>query len=457
MLTLANTVHAEIGATKRLLEEIKLRQSPSIHYDELLIFFNQMNDYTNSMVESIETFMSNETRIEKRQEIIMRTMILHASYITRQINSYCNSFEYADQLTVSSASMQLLHRLLGYVSTHKAFIVRGTTKYNYTYDPIGDSLNRLASALNKLASTSTETIKTLDQSFAVVSFPLAINKNVLLNCNLVHEMGHLIVDSENLQDKLWETLDSKKKEDVGKIIEKHAMLGRQIDFETAKRTKEINRVLSNWIHEAMADCLGLCLLGPAFMFAFIEFIEPLGVFYRDDDEHPCSATRINMMFELLQKLKWDKFVESECPGLWKRAKDIGAVKREPSLMEHDAANECLPIILPDIQGVVKILCGANIYQPELLLASKAQIWDLLARGVPPAENTRDTLEFVAFDSISIINAAWAFSEKNYPSWETRFGQMNLVEKGELLNRLITKALEISFFLEAKAKANVEGK
>ena len=137
-------------------------------------------------------------------------------------------------------------------------------------------------------------------------------------------------------------------------------------------------------------------------------------------------------------------------------KDIGAVKREPSLMEHDAANECLPIILPDIQGVVKILCGANIYQPELLLASKAQIWDLLARGVPPAENTRDTLEFVAFDSISIINAAWAFSEKNYPSWETRFGQMNLVEKGELLNRLITKALEISFFLEAKAKANVRG-
>jgi len=95
MLRLNNVVHEEIASTKRLLEEIELRQPPSAHYTTLLKFFKQLCDYTLGVIESIPQYFNTKSKQRKQQEQILKRMIQLASYVVRQINSYCDCFEYA--------------------------------------------------------------------------------------------------------------------------------------------------------------------------------------------------------------------------------------------------------------------------------------------------------------------------------------------------------------------------
>ena len=448
MIKLVNIVKEEIAETRKLLEAIELRQTPSIYYESLLFFFKQICDYASETLEYIPVHMGTPTRNKKRTTRILRRMIYLSSSAVRQINSYCGSFDYADRLIVPNASIQLLNKILREITNDRAFIVQGISEFNYMYNPIGQRLN-------ELASTISDKIGKLDDSFAIISFPLARKDNLLANCNIFHELGHLIVDCEDLSNRFFAGLDKDKQDKITEIIERHIGDPRsaihQYGFESIQQKSRITKTFKNWVHEVMADVIGLYLIGPAIMFSFLNIIEPMGAYQRDDDEHPCSVTRIKIMIGVLTRLRWSKIIRTECPDIWQRAKDIAKTEREKNTI-FDAPDKCLPVVLDVIIGMIKKLCNKHAFKPNTFLSHKEDIYAILERAVPPVEMISvdtNNRRLSYFDAVSIINAGWFFYQKDFPSWENRFGKLAFIEKGELLNRLLTKAIDITFVKQAE--------
>lgn len=447
MLKLATTVHEEATSTKKLLAEIELRQASSQYYDILLAFLKNLCNEVIELTSSILDYMKNKPKPNPEHEESLINWLVLGSFVVRQINTYCDSFEHAEVLSVPSVMMQLLNRLFRKVAKHKEFMVRGATEFNYTYQPIGKSLNKLASYF------PSRKIIELEDSFAILKFPLVYGKNVMVNCNLIHELGHLIVDSKDLTSEFNNSLSVGKKRQITDIIEEEALLpGKQVDFGFATRKKEANRILENWIHETMADYIGVILLGPCTLFAFMRLIEPLVSHQKDDEEHPCNSLRVKMMLEILEVLKWDKVISQECPEILKRAQDISGLDRETNQKnEYNAAARCLPIIKEEIFKTVRKHCEEFDYKPETFSQVKNSVYGLLERGIPPAEkmgNGTTINKFVNIDAMSILNSGWFFYENGYPSWEERFNKFEAAERADFLNRLMAKAIEITFVNEA---------
>jgi len=266
-------------------------------------------------------------------------------------------------------------------------------------------------------------------------------------------MGHLIVDGEKLTVKLESSLPPELKKTVADTIERHARNGKQLNFYFVQRKDKMNQILNHWIHETLADFVAILLIGPCSLFSFMKLIEPLGAHDRDDDEHPCTSIRIKMMLAILQKLKWDDVINKECPHVWKRAIEIASRGRH-SDPEYNAAAECLPLIEDYIYNVALALCNRYVYAPNKFIAVKEDIYALLERGIPPAEKCASSSTLGAVDIIdpeSIINGGWIFYENDFPKWNDFYGKLDHTEKTDFLNRLIGKAIEVSFVEEARNK------
>lgn len=108
--------------------------------------------------------------------------------------------------------------------------------------------------------------------------------------------------------------------------------------------------------------------------------------------------------------------------------------------------------------IVKSACGSHTYKPKAFRSHKDHMLALLKRDVPPGEelDSKNGI-FRPFDAVGIVNAGWLFYEQGFPTWGERFKKLDSVAKLELLNRLLTKALEISFVKEAESYLKGRGR
>lgn len=450
MLQLVGIVQEQAAATRQLLEQIELRKSPSKYYSRFLHFLMSLCDRINREVEetskSADVIGANQAVIQEAAE----AFVVLCGSVLREIHYYCESFDHAELEEIPVPMMLLLDRLGKRIGQAKPFMLRGMPLFSYMYNPVGENLNRLAAQIS-------ETMETIDSSFAIFSYPLANSRNVLCNCSLIHEFGHLVVDSGNLIDSVLRRVEASshdKREKIRETIDKHARSG-ALDlnlFELADRVNKANEVLRNWIHECLADLIGLYLIGPAHLFNFIHWIRPMGAHQTDDLEHPCNAFRVRLMVEASNRLGWQDLVKKETQATLELAERISQLKRrENQGYQYDAAAECLPILEQYMFEEASNICKAAMYKPDHFTPCKDHMMDLLRRGIPPVETLdENAAKFCQYDAVSILNAGWLFYEKGFPSWDQQFMSLDLVQRGEFLNRLLNKALEISFIKEEEA-------
>jgi len=337
MLELDQIVHEQAVAIKRLLAQVELRQSPSAYYDRLLRFLIDLCDRTEVEIRAVsELARRHGNGPDGRIQQASQQLVIFCSHVLREIHYYCESFDYAEQPTIPTAMMQLIKKMGNQIAHQKPFILRGAFQFNYMYNPIGKYLNSLASRISENADL-------LDDAFATFSFPMANNQNILANCALVHEFGHLVVDAARLLEKLSQDLPHEIRTSVTQIVDQHARAGNQLDFGVMQRTERANEVLVSWIHESLADLIGLHLLGPAHLFTFLYCIQPYGKHEADDEEHPCDSYRVKMMLDGLKGLDWQDVIRSEAPRAWEIAQSIRQMRREAGEYRYDAAAECMPI------------------------------------------------------------------------------------------------------------------
>ena len=117
-------------------------------------------------------------------------------------------------------------------------------------------------------------------------------------------------------------------------------------------------------------------------------------------------------------------------------------------------SQCLTLLEQTVLDVVSDVCAEHMYKPETFESHKDNLLALLRRGIPPAERLDSNSEtFRPFDVISILNAGWLFYEKElltWEQWEQQFAHLDLLTRIEFLNRLLAKAMEVSFVKDAEA-------
>ena len=435
-------VREQTAATRKLLQQIELRQSPSDDYDTLLNFLLGLCDQVDSEVEAVSNLLVSHPRVEVEQAL--QQLLVFCSHVLREVHYYCENFDHADRLVIPNPTMQLLGKLARDIRPNRPFILRGTLQFNYMYNPIGRQLNRLARSIS-------EEVSPIDENFCTLSLPLANSQNILANCILFHEFGHLIVDSLGLIQEVGKGLLLATRTKIMHIIQEHAQVGLQADFDIMERVSNTNEILENWIHESLADMIGLHLLGPAHLSSFLYWIRPFHSHEADDPEHPSDSYRLRLMIDGVESLGWKDFLAQETPAVWETVQRICRVGRQEGDYRYDAAAESLPLLRQSILEIARNACGAATYRPEALVSTKDSMLALLERGIPPAEMLDSGGEvFRQFDTVSILNAGWLFYEKDFPTWRERFSHLNMIERGEFLSRLLTKAIEISFVKEASS-------
>nr|BDD48280.1 hypothetical protein 1 [bacterium] len=116
---------------------------------------------------------------------------------------------------------------------------------------------------------------------SMVSYPSLEDDNYLYNCNIAHEIGHYIDDLSQL------TVKEKT------FLKKEVYLD-DIDLE-ASDLRWATLVTLKWHEEFIADIYATFLLGPAYLFSFLEFhstknIDEFGLY--KENEHPSARMRL---------------------------------------------------------------------------------------------------------------------------------------------------------------------
>ncbi len=439
MLRIDRIVEEQAESLALLLSQVALRQSPSAYYDNLL-------GYLAGMCARIRDEVSQEIALSattEEERLARDQLLVFCSEALRSIHFYVECFEHADELTAPAPMMQLLRRMGDRLSIAKPFLLKGSTEFNYTYWPVGRDLNRLAAGIPG-------DLGVLDSHFAVFSFPMSLKRDMLSSCALAHEFGHLVVDSKGLVEDVGSRLAPEEQRRMAEILERHARTGVQIDFEIATRVNYANHVLANWIHETLADSIGLLLFGPAHFYTFIYWVIPMGSYGADDVEHPSTSYRLGLMLRGLEALGWTDTVRIDGDDSWQQAEQMSGLPRPSDDYRFQAASECMALMEDVVWQVAQDCCGAAWFAPQDYTSAQDRMHGLLQRGIPPAELlVPGAQRFDPAHPVAILNAAWDFYRKGFPEWDSCFPSLSRCERRAFVNRLAVKAMEVAFVLAAQ--------
>ena len=129
----------------------------------------------------------------------------------------------------------------------------------------------------------TNELSTHPDQFLLFTFPRAEGRNILFHPMLLHEFGHGIDFKQNLVQRVWSEVVVPANTDVSQ-----------------------KKVIGNWLREFVADLLATRLGGPCFALALHEVSVIAKVLDYNSDMHPASRTRLALVMEHLDRLKYPK-------------------------------------------------------------------------------------------------------------------------------------------------------
>lgn len=305
-----------------------------------------------------------------------------------------------------------------------------------------------------------------DKKFIELTFPRKHRDNVLLAGIYAHEIGHYFDHNR----KIWAKVFTQ-------IVPYHDDLREISTFIISKKTnaplsepyvvqflQEV--VLSSWIKEAIADCVAIHLMGPAFIFATMDmYISLLGPYLLHKEEllisisrsHPPSHLRNKLQMEVLHDLQLTDSMEKSLLEIlegfsaqFENAKIIypnSSIDNDYLIFHENEDfykhiikiwNDCLPIIKEEVRKLV----GSQSMKKEEMAEAQRLAVERLKYVIPPNE-----LDGKSVSSKAIINSGW-ITRLLYK--DDFLSQMNRVERSledyhfyDYLNGLLKYALQAS--------------
>lgn len=139
-------------------------------------------------------------------------------------------------------------------------------------------------------------------TLGLVGIPYSQANTFFLNCLLPHEFGHFLYAQSS-----WSDIEPK----INTAMEK---LDQDLQINDDAIFSDRRDTLVRWLEETFCDLVALCLIGPAFSFAYSELTSASTLLGRSDSDlmeffefsqsYPSDAARFHVHFDTLVKLGW---------------------------------------------------------------------------------------------------------------------------------------------------------
>jgi hypothetical protein len=354
-----------------------------------------------------------------------------------------------------------LRRLLKKHFRNFDFIVRVSRWYNYSILAL---IEGIQDVFSKAGYSSLLT--GFPSQFFVINCPVSERRNVPIHCVFAHEIGHTLYKSYELADTLLpfvsvdetaleqlittyasqpvETRDGETKATAGDILERW-----RIDYEVRSRLQM--RRIPQWVEELTADALALCLLGPAYFYAFVYFSGPFASMDDSSDKHPPDRMRIAFMCNMLSSqddgLGYDKVIQETSRAYieqWKAyASQAPATTPSAGITFDSIASHAIEPVLRRIMIEAKRITLRRRYTPEMFQREVPSLYENLANGIPPNEVIDDWA--IGKPRISkaeaILNAGWEYLISGDDRYAKLLGAPDQWKVTNRLFDLVSKGLE----------------
>lgn len=446
------------------IENLEDKTYPSASPRMFLSFIKRANEVIKDYLDTIE---SNPDLLDP---LTADELELTVKRYCKLLPYLCYLLEYIEGSEVHSTPAALirpLRRLLRRYLPKSDILFRCYPQLNYSFLP-------LARQLREVFKTDVfqPCLQTLPDFFAVISFPKVESKNALLHCMVGHEIGHGLYQHKKLQDKLLPVQIDKEALEalVSRIVstesdgnnssgEQHPTQTEADRFLSTKEwlTASLNKVLGNWVEELAADAFGIHIFGPAYFFAFINFVATVTLLRSSRDSHPAPNIRMRLMWHLLtpkddktgQSIGFDRAFDKTLANFaekWMQAASLG----EPAsgAIHQIAEKSITPSVVGRICSEVSNAIGESRYSVKKYEEDMPVLGDLIKNVIPPNEVVVDFEKQKTRNSdvVSILNAGWnvylsemqEFAKNLKLAYET-----NKLKCDERLNKVLLKAVELN--------------
>lgn len=340
------------------------------------------------------------------------------------------------------------------------FIVRASRRYNYTIRSITEGIQEVFSEAGY-----SSLLTGFPSQFFIIDCPVSERRNVPIHCMFAHEIGHtlykrhdlastllpLISVDESVVEQLITTLatqpvDAREGETevtAGDIFQKW-----RIDHAVRYR---LQMIITQWVEELTADALALCLLGPAYFFAFVYFAGPFASMDSPSKSHPPDRMRIEFMCNMVLSqgdgLAYDKVLHETTRGYieqWKAyASQSSATTPSAEIPYYSIAAHAIEPVLRKIMIEAKSITRGRRYTPRKFQRDVSSLYENLANGIPPNEIMDDwtTGQPRIAEAEAILNAGWVYLISRDDSYAKLLGVSDQWTVTNKLFALVSKGLE----------------
>lgn len=422
---LGNKSYSSFG-TVRLLEFIKASS------DQLLILLTQEEELINADVLSPAELELRSHRVTQILPALNRTL----------------RFVSGSETDTSPAQLvQPLRRYVRSILPGSDIIVSAKPELNY-------SIQEIAALLRDTFSDTVleNCCRALPEYLFAINIPSTEFQSVLIHAILSHEFGHGLFVRRQIADRilphvtvredLLQTALAATQQMMPDGVSLPELLVRQI------ATQEIAERINNWIEEIACDVIGLLLFGPAFYFAYTNFLLSFSRLDNASKTHPPIRLRLKLMTEMLCKRYPLETLRPKISTMVSEWKDICSVPISHRTSYDEVAVKTLgdtDLSIIFFEQTESSLEGIGLYTKEKLKADLDILEPAFLTLIPIGESNVFPSN-IATDIPSILNVAWMVYLSRIEDFRKKLPQGNGMSEMELIGRLqqlVLKSLEIA--------------
>lgn len=475
-ITFLNSTHFYFFKLKNLINEIKSYSFYSDDYKDLL---SVLSNFNNAKTEEFENFKSSLiVEINNKNTSVIDVYTKYYQQLNRYndflrfYNIIITTFRNAENFYIHQGIFILLEEFTKKFSENSKFII-------YPYFPKSKVNYGFANLTTDVLIKFFEEEEQKDiENYLVFAIPAVNKEDILINCLLGHEIGHMIYRIKNLKikfipmiftkDKFEKSYDSMQLE----IKEKTTLLG----FDLPTKIKNFNlwqKVISKWVEEIICDKIGLRLFGLAYFFAFLDFVYISSPYTSGTEGHPPNWLRLKIlledmreMFQFKESFKiHKKDLRQEIEGIITFIEDN--FSKEIEIKDDDRQFPEKKIEFSVIRKfVIDVVNNSSIYHDLFnnVLDNYINEYDFKS-NFKDIKNLIDLIdlyitpnEIIDFknhtvkkvDIITILNAAWIYLYFFMDNHYIIFPKLNKMDVRQKFNNLILKSIELA---EIQRKVN----
>jgi hypothetical protein len=349
-------------------------------------------------------------------------------FLLEHVHRVAEFLESSEVLAIPASIAVFLSETVQRLIPDGKLVLRADTEFNYSFDPLAESINEPLEASGLGVSLPTP--------LGLFKFPAACRDDSLLHAILAHEVGHFLDQFHGLSQAVFDRAGDA----VLRTVESE--LHSALNSNDAQVDAAL-QLLFEWVGELVSDLSGVHLLGPAFALAMREFFE----FENDPtqgESHPPTLMRLDLIHMELQHLKWIEQV-MEPRGIWP---DVPALAPPVILTGSSSEERIIEAVhqqvmkyLDACREIVRELFHGQSFSGSAFTPVESALADLLTNHLPPAESVRSDGSSIGYSPECIINACWIFWATGADGWKA--AGYSDYDKRALLGRLMLKALEIT--------------